>query len=128
MTVGEHDGRLGRDRRRFPRRIPRSTLTVALETGEGPGGEGVVANISGGGACVCTEAAFTVGDSLVLRIRFTDEPLPISATGRVVWSGEGDGQPRCYGLQWTHSGLQVDRLEYLISRHCDDERDPGTGA
>jgi Tfp pilus assembly protein PilZ len=98
---------------------------VALETGEGPGSEGVVANISGGGACVCTEAAFSVGDNVVLRIQFAEETLPLSATGRVVWSGESNGRPHRYGLQWTHSGLQVDRLESLISRHCEDEGDLG---
>jgi Tfp pilus assembly protein PilZ len=99
--------------------IPKSAVTVAIETQGLPVAFGVVANISEAGACVWTNGAFQVGDSLVLRLSFPQEPLPLQAAGRVVWEEIGRlhrGGALRYGLQWSHaSGPQHHRLKLLIA-------------
>ncbi len=91
---------------------------MAIEGQGGPQAQGVVANISEAGVCVWTDRGFEIGQTLVLRLSFTQEPQPLQAAGRIVWS---DGQPdthgaRRYGLQWAHtSGPQHERLRSAIN-------------
>lgn len=102
------------ERRRAPRVIPAEPVEVAIESEANPVTPGVVADISKGGACVCTEAALGVGDDVLLRLNIArQEPVP--ASGRVVWKGgNGTGAHR-YGIEWTHGGPPRVRLELLIS-------------
>ncbi len=97
--------------------IPRSAITVAIEGQGGPLASGVVANISEAGVCVWTEGAFKIGDTLVLRLSFAQEPEPLQAAGRIVWTERDRDEKgaRRYGLQWAHTaGPQHARLRSVI--------------
>jgi Tfp pilus assembly protein PilZ len=98
--------------------IPRSAVTVAIETQGFPMAYGVVANISDVGACVWTNGAFAVGENLVLRLSFPREPQPLQAAGRVVWEDprrDEKGAMRL-GLQWSHAtGPAHARLKQMIA-------------
>jgi Tfp pilus assembly protein PilZ len=98
------------------RLIPRNAITVAIENEGYPLAYGVVANISEAGACLWTNGAFHVGESLVLRLSFPHEPQPVQAVGRVVWEdADRDEQGALrYGLFWTPSGPHTSRLQGLI--------------
>jgi Tfp pilus assembly protein PilZ len=95
------------------RLIPRNAITVAIENEGYPLAYGVVANISEAGACLWTNGAFHVGESLVLRLSFPHEPQPVQAVGRVVWEDAGRDEQGAlrYGLFWTPS---APRLKGLI--------------
>jgi Tfp pilus assembly protein PilZ len=85
--------------------IPRSAVTVAIENHGYPMAYGVVANISDRGACLWTNGAFAVGESVVLRLSFPNEPQPLQAAGRVVWEDvqrDEKGALRL-GLTWSHT-------------------------
>jgi Tfp pilus assembly protein PilZ len=97
---------------------PRSAVTVAIEGQGGPLAYGVVANISEAGVCVWTDGAFQIGETLVLRLRFAQEPESLQAAGRIVWGERNRDEKgaRRYGLQWAHtSGPQHDRLRSAIN-------------
>ena len=98
--------------------IPRSAVTVAIENQGYPMAYGVVANISEVGACVWTNGAFAVGESLVLRLSFPRELQPLQAAGRVVWEDpkrDEKGAMRL-GLQWSHAtGPAHARLKEMIA-------------
>ena len=85
--------------------IPRNAVTVAIENHATPMAYGVVANISEKGACLWTNGAFAVGESLVLRLSFPHEPQPVQAAGRVVWEDPQRDQAGAMrlGLQWSHT-------------------------
>jgi Tfp pilus assembly protein PilZ len=101
------------ERRRATRVVPAEPVSVAIETETNPLTEGVVADISKGGACVCTDAALGLGEDVLLRVSIArQQPLP--ASGRVVWKGGNDTSARRYGIQWTHAGPPRVRLEILI--------------
>lgn len=96
--------------RKAPRVRPRWAVTAAI-------GEldqlafGVVANISEGGACICTDRVLRVGGPLVVQLSFNgqDEPVPLDC--HVVWCGEAPGSTYRYGVQWVHpAGSQLRRL------------------
>jgi Tfp pilus assembly protein PilZ len=79
---------------------------------------GVVANISEVGACVWTNGAFPVGESIVLRLSFPREPQPLQAAGRVVWEDarRDDSGALRLGLAWSHTtGPAHGRLRQLIA-------------
>ena len=79
---------------------------------------GVVANISDQGACVVTDGAFPIGESVVLQLVFAPDVQPFQAAGRVVWMRNGGDMPgsQRYGLQWAHrTGPQHSRLRELIT-------------
>jgi Tfp pilus assembly protein PilZ len=98
--------------------IPRSAVTVAIENQGYPMAYGVVANISDAGACVWTNGAFAVGESLVLRLSFPHESQPLQAAGRVVWEDpqrDERGAMRL-GVQWSHAiGPAHARLKQMIN-------------
>lgn len=97
--------------------IPRSAVTVAIENQGLPMAYGVVANISDSGACVWTNGAFAVGESLVLRLSFPRESQPLQAAGRVVWEDlrRDDSGALRLGLQWSHTtGPAHNRLRQMI--------------
>jgi Tfp pilus assembly protein PilZ len=97
--------------------IPRSAVTVAIENEGYPLAYGVVANISEAGACLWTNGAFRVGESLVLRLSFPHEPQPVQAVCRVIWEdpARDDKGALRYGLFWSQSaGTQAERLKSLI--------------
>jgi len=84
---------------------PRNPVTVAIEAEDQPLAYGVVANISASGACLWTSGAFAVGEGLVVRLSFPDEPQPLQAAGRVVWEDaqrNAKGAMRL-GLAWSHT-------------------------
>lgn len=93
-------------RRMTPRIVPCRPFTVAIEDDAGsPVVYGVVADISGGGACVWTERSLVVGSTLSFRISFAD-PYPDvhDLVGIVVWSEGGCELPergaRRAGIEW----------------------------
>ena len=92
--------------RKAVRVTPRSAVTVAIENQGYPMAYGVVANISENGACLWTNGAFAVGESVVIRLSFPRESQPLQAAGRVVWEDrqrDEKGAMRL-GLQWSHTG------------------------
>ena len=101
------------ERRRAPRIIPAQPVKFAMETESNPLTYGIVADISEGGACVCTNVALGVGEDVLFRLN-TNHHQQVPAAGRVVWKeGNGTGVRR-YGIQWTHSGPPRLRLNLLI--------------
>ena len=84
---------------------PRSAVTVAIENQGYPMAYGVVANISENGACLWTNGAFAVGESLVVRLSFPRLSQPLQAAGSVVWEDrqrDEKGAMRL-GLRWSHT-------------------------
>jgi hypothetical protein len=107
--------------RRATRVIPKSPVTVAIEAAVAERDFGVVANISGFGACVWSDGTFGVGAAIVLQLSFMQEPRPLQVAGRVVWSDPRRKPLEAvrYGLQWVHSaGPEHGRLTELIRRAC----------
>jgi len=69
-----------------PRIVPPSPITVSVEQKDGPPvAYGVVADISGTGACVWTDAHLAVGATMGFRISFAEPPEIHELVGRVVW-------------------------------------------
>jgi Tfp pilus assembly protein PilZ len=96
---------------------PRNAVTVAIENQGYPMAYGVVANISEMGACLWTNGAFAVGESLVIRLSFPNEGQPIQAAGRVVWEDAHRDQKGALrlGLRWSHTiGPAHSQLRQLI--------------
>ena len=72
--------------RRSPRIVPPAPITVAIEEDEGPlVAYGVIADISGSGACVWTDAHLAIGTNLRFRISFAHPPEVHEMAGAVVW-------------------------------------------
>ena len=97
--------------RRAPRVRPRSAVTAAIEAFEDDFAFGVVANISDGGACICTDRILRVGGPVTVQLNFIgqDEPVPLEC--HVVWCGEAPGSVYRYGVQWVRpAGSQLRRL------------------
>ena len=97
--------------------VPRSAVTVAIENQGLPMAYGVVSNISDTGACVWTNGAFAIGESVVLRLSFPRETEPLQAAGRVVWEDllRDDSGALRMGLQWSHTtGPAHGRLRRMI--------------
>ena len=91
-------------RRLTPRIVPASPITVAIERAGEPAAYGVIADISGSGACVWTDAALSVGQSFSLRISFAGSPDVHEVVGVVVWTvpaSELEAGTACRsGLEW----------------------------
>ncbi len=69
-----------------PRIVPPSPISVAVEKKGGPlVAYGLIADISGNGACVWTEGHLEVGSTLRFRISFADPPEIHELVGAVVW-------------------------------------------
>lgn len=69
-----------------PRIVPPSPISVAVEDQGGPVlAYGLIADISGNGACVWTDAHLEVGSRLRFRISFADPPEIHELVGTVVW-------------------------------------------
>jgi hypothetical protein len=88
-----------------PRIIPARPITVAIEEEARPVvAYGAIADISGNGACVWTDARLDVGETLRFRISFPSPPEVHEVVGVVVWaqdSLEGLGRDSCrYGVEW----------------------------
>ena len=99
-----------RRERRAARVRPRSAITAAIEEFESVA-FGVVADISEGGACICTDHAFPIGEALTVQLSFRgqDQLLPLECY--VIWCGGAAGNTYRYGLQWIHpAGSQLRRL------------------
>jgi hypothetical protein len=65
------------------------------------------------GACLALQTPdLSIGDELILWMRFAQRAHPVPATGRVVWMGGGWGRPR-YGVEWTHRGPQRQWIGWL---------------
>jgi len=104
-----------RDKRRNTIRIvPGRPVFVALEGARGPVARGIVSNISEGGACLSLAGPFEIGDDVIVKLSFAQQPHPVPATGRVVWSGAAERGGARLGLSWTHNGPHRMRLETLI--------------
>jgi hypothetical protein len=85
--------------------VPPSPITVAVEDDAGnPVAYGVIADISGTGACLWTDAALAIGVTLVFRISFADPPAVHELVGEVVWreaAPDPDGHAgRRHGIEW----------------------------
>jgi len=102
------------NQRRTARIVPGRPVFVAMEGARGPVARGLVSNISAGGACLSLAGPFDVGDDVSLRLSFAQQPQPVPATGRVVWSGAAAGRGARFGITWTHDGPHRQRLETLI--------------
>ena len=104
----------GEKHRRFERVAPAHTVRVAAEAEGVYGASGEALNISDGGACLALQSTdLSVGDEVILWLNFARPLHPVTATGRVVWSGRSWGRPR-YGIQWTHHGPQRKWLGWLV--------------
>lgn len=88
-----------------PRIVPPSPITVAIEE---DGGHvlayGVIADISGTGACVWTDVQIAVGSTLRFRISFAQPPEVHELVGSIVWTRESldrtrKNARRC-GVEW----------------------------
>jgi Tfp pilus assembly protein PilZ len=104
----------GDSKRRTARIVPGRPVFVAMEGARGPVARGLVSNISEGGACLSLAGPFDVGDDVILRLSFAQQPQPVPATGRVVWSGAAARGGARFGITWTHDGPQRQRLQTLI--------------
>jgi hypothetical protein len=108
-------------RRLTPRIVPPSPITVAIEHTDEPAAYGVIADISGSGACVWTDAALTVGQSLSFRISFAGSPDVHEVVGVVVWTepaseSEAGGACRA-GVEWLGTTRACrERLRELAGR------------
>ena len=70
-----------------PRIIPASPITVAIEEKTRPVvAYGAIADISGNGACVWTDARLDIGRTLRFRISFPSPPEVHEVVGVVVWA------------------------------------------
>jgi Tfp pilus assembly protein PilZ len=111
------------ERKRVTARIvPPSPITVAIEDDIGNSvAYGVIADISGSGACVWTDADLAVGTTLFLRISFAEPPDVHEVVGEVVWSeptsdADGRGSRRC-GVEWLRATRACrERLRELAGR------------
>jgi hypothetical protein len=96
---------LAAPRRLTPRIVPPSPITLAIEDEKGETvAYGVVADISGAGACVWTDAALAVGQTLSFRISFAEPPDVQELLGVVVWTEESRQSESCRtrrsGIEW----------------------------
>jgi hypothetical protein len=89
-----------------PRIVPPSPISVAVEQKGGPRvAYGLIADISGNGACVWTDAHLEVGATLRFRISFAHPPEIHDLVGSVVWERAalpergGKNNARC-GVMW----------------------------
>ena len=89
-------------RRLTPRIVPPNPITIAVEHVGTPVAYGVVADISGTGACVLADVALTVGQSLSFRISFAGSPDVHEIVGVVVWTepAASPGEASRSGVEW----------------------------
>ena len=91
--------------RHSPRIVPPAPITVAIEEEGGPlVAYGVIADISGSGACVWTDAHLAIGSTLQFRISFAHPPEVHELVGSVVWVRDARDRMRnsayqC-GIEW----------------------------
>jgi Tfp pilus assembly protein PilZ len=91
--------------RHSPRIVPPAPITVAIEEDGGPLlAYGVIADISGSGACVWTDAHLAIGSTLHFRISFAHPPEVHELAGAVVWIRDDRNRTRnnafqC-GIEW----------------------------
>ncbi|MCG6922099.1 MAG: PilZ domain-containing protein [Acidobacteria bacterium] len=93
-------------KRLTPRIVPPSPITVAVERKGGPlVAYGLIADISGNGACVWTDAHLDVGATLRFRISFAQPAEIHELVGSVVWDRQAlpergrKNNARC-GVMW----------------------------
>lgn len=104
----------GDRRRRFERRVPAHAVQVAAEAEAICRASGEALNLSDGGACLALQTGdLSVGNEVILWFSFARPPHPVTATGRVVWTGRSWGRPR-YGIEWTHQGPQRRWIGWLV--------------
>src|SRR4051794_571810 len=73
-----------------------SGITATYEAGPNQVVEGEVLDISAGGLFIKVATPLHVGRRMGVEIRIVNEPTPITAVGRVVWSRQavaGDDRP-----------------------------------
>jgi hypothetical protein len=122
VTMPGPGGLVAAPRRLTPRIVPPSPITVAIEDDKGGTvAYGVVADISGAGACVWTDAPLAVGQTLSFRISFAEPPDVHELLGVVVWtelSGESEGRrARRSGVEWLDATRACrERLRELAGR------------
>ena len=101
-------------RRRWERLAPAHPVAVAAEAEGAAVVSGEALNLSSGGACLALQTPdLSVGDEVILWMRFAQRVQPGPATGRIVWSGGRWGRPR-YGVEWTHVGPQRTWIGWLV--------------
>jgi hypothetical protein len=101
-------GGSGSPQRRSKRKAPVHTVIVSADA-ERASTTGQAVNLSAGGACLAVDdAAFEVGDELILKIYSAGPKWPVFATGRIVWTAPG----HC-GVEWTHGGPQRHWIGWL---------------
>jgi len=102
--------------------VPPHPITVGIEDEDsGPLAYGVIADISGTGACVWTDAQLDLDATLVFRISFACPPEVHEVTGVVVWGQDclegAPGNARRYGIEWRGACCACrDRLGQLAAR------------
>jgi len=97
--------------RRDDRVRPRTPVTAAIEEFERAFAFGVVANISDGGACICTDRVFPIGETLTVQLSFAGQEKLVPLECYVIWCGSDAENTYRYGLQWVHpAGSQLRRL------------------
>jgi hypothetical protein len=71
--------------RKWPRLVPANSVMVSIFLGAEQA-YGLIANISGTGACVVSGVHFPPGNRVLLRIGFHPESDPFSTEADIVWS------------------------------------------
>jgi hypothetical protein len=110
-----------------PRIIPAHPITVAIEEEARPVvAYGTIADISGSGACVWTDARLDIGHTLRFRISFPHPPEVHELVGVIVWAQdplEGMGEEsRRYGIEWLGASREARaRLRELAHRAVPQE-------
>jgi hypothetical protein len=96
--------------RKAARVRPRSAVTAAIEEFD-RFAFAIVADISEGGACICTDREFPIGESLHVQLSFTGVEQPVSLDCYVIWCGHQSDNTYRYGLQWVYpAGSDLRRL------------------
>ena len=96
--------------RKAARVRPRSAITAAIEEFDRLA-FGIVTNISEGGACICTDQAFPIGEALHVQLSFRGEEQPVPLDCYVIWCGHEPDDTYRYGLQWVYpAGSELRRL------------------
>lgn len=109
-------------RRLTPRIVPPHPITIAIEDEAGrPLAYGVIADISGSGACVWADADLGVGTTLGFRISFAQPPEVHEVVGVVVWSepaaDSSEAGSRRSGVEWLGASRACrERLRQLAGR------------
>jgi hypothetical protein len=100
----------------FPGADPSGPVMTWLENGRGGIARGTAVDLSNERARIRLTDAATLapGDEVAVRLSFDRATDTVAAAGRVLAIRSNGEGPLCE-LEWTHTGPERDRLEFLIA-------------